>query len=63
MNKIKDAKIRALVEQAGLEDVFAHYAEDVLIAYEQAQKYNQTIKALKIKKQVPGTTYTPGSTS
>ncbi|MFW8565074.1 hypothetical protein [Orrella sp. 11846] len=63
MNTNQDTKVKALIEQAGLEEVFALYPEDVLIAFKQAQQYNQTIKSLKIKKQVPGTTYTPGAIS
>jgi len=59
MRPIDPAAARALIAQAGLEDVFASYPDDVMVALEQAAKYNEAIGALDIKRRVPGASRLP----
>lgn len=61
MSLIDSASARALIAQAGLEDIFAAYHEDVLVALEQAAKYNEAIGTLDIEMRVPGASYLPGA--
>lgn len=61
MPLIDPALARALIAQAGLEDIFAAYHEDVMVALQQAAKYNEAIGTLDIEVCVPGASYLPGS--
>ncbi|GGE31919.1 hypothetical protein GCM10007276_06420 [Agaricicola taiwanensis] len=60
MRSLSPAEAKALIAQAGLEEVYAAYPEDVMVALEQAARYNEAVAKLDVEILVPGSTYLPG---